>query len=108
MEGLRVAGFERRIAGIEPARLEAPVPVRDCVASAFPTGNSLQSRRRGQARPRWDGFGSNIWREPVRSLSTLLAASAIAAATTMTATAADISGAGATFPYPIYAKWADA
>ena len=22
--------------------------------------------------------------------------------------AADISGAGATFPYPIYAKWADA
>src|SRR5262249_25929979 len=25
-----------------------------------------------------------------------------------TATAADISGAGATFPYPIYAKWADA
>src|SRR5438552_3195114 len=24
------------------------------------------------------------------------------------ATAADISGAGATFPYPIYAKWADA
>ena len=27
---------------------------------------------------------------------------------TMTAHAADISGAGATFPYPIYAKWADA
>ena len=27
---------------------------------------------------------------------------------TMAATAADISGAGATFPYPIYAKWADA
>ena len=24
------------------------------------------------------------------------------------AAAADISGAGATFPYPIYAKWADA
>ena len=24
-----------------------------------------------------------------------------------TATAADITGAGATFPYPIYAKWAD-
>ncbi len=27
---------------------------------------------------------------------------------TLAATAADISGAGATFPYPIYAKWADA
>jgi len=26
----------------------------------------------------------------------------------LSAVAADISGAGATFPYPIYAKWADA
>jgi phosphate transport system substrate-binding protein len=31
-----------------------------------------------------------------------------AAFTITTAQAADISGAGATFPYPIYAKWADA
>ena len=30
------------------------------------------------------------------------------AVSTYTASAADISGAGATFPYPIYAKWADA
>jgi len=30
------------------------------------------------------------------------------AATILPATALDISGAGATFPYPIYAKWADA
>lgn len=29
------------------------------------------------------------------------------AATVVTASAADISGAGATFPFPIYAKWAD-
>ena len=28
-------------------------------------------------------------------------------ASTMAASAVDISGAGATFPYPIYAKWAD-
>jgi phosphate transport system substrate-binding protein len=34
----------------------------------------------------------------------LIAAAAIA----LPASAADISGAGATFPYPIYAKWADA
>jgi phosphate transport system substrate-binding protein len=33
---------------------------------------------------------------------------ALAAASTWPAAAADISGAGATFPYPIYAKWADA
>src|SRR5713101_2545037 len=39
---------------------------------------------------------------------TLTAAGFIAAAAFAPATAADISGAGATFPYPIYAKWADA
>lgn len=36
----------------------------------------------------------------------LIAAGSIAAAT-LPASAADISGAGATFPFPIYAKWAD-
>lgn len=36
------------------------------------------------------------------------AVSLAAAFTITTAQAADISGAGATFPYPIYAKWADA
>jgi phosphate transport system substrate-binding protein len=34
--------------------------------------------------------------------------SAVLLCFTLTAAAADISGAGATFPYPIYAKWADA
>ncbi len=38
----------------------------------------------------------------------LTAAAVLAAASIATASAADISGAGATFPYPIYAKWADA
>ena len=38
----------------------------------------------------------------------LAAAGVIAAAALAPAKAADISGAGATFPYPIYAKWADA
>ena len=38
----------------------------------------------------------------------LAAAGALAAVSTLSAAAADISGAGATFPYPIYAKWADA
>jgi len=36
------------------------------------------------------------------------AALAAAAATCVPALAVDITGAGATFPYPIYAKWADA
>jgi len=35
-------------------------------------------------------------------------AAAVLAVSTTAALAADISGAGATFPYPIYAKWADA
>lgn len=44
----------------------------------------------------------------MKTLKTFIAASVIAVATTVSASAADISGAGATFPYPIYAKWADA
>jgi phosphate transport system substrate-binding protein len=39
---------------------------------------------------------------------TLTAAGFIAAAAAVPATALDISSAGATFPYPIYAKWAEA
>jgi len=41
-------------------------------------------------------------------LTARLSASVLAAAIATPAFAADISGAGATFPYPIYAKWADA
>jgi len=37
-----------------------------------------------------------------------LAVAGFLAATVLPAAALDISGAGATFPYPIYAKWADA
>src|SRR3954463_15696767 len=44
----------------------------------------------------------------MRHLKTILAAGAIAAAIAYPAIAIDISGAGATFPYPVYAKWADA
>jgi phosphate transport system substrate-binding protein len=41
-------------------------------------------------------------------LRTLAAAGFAAMLATLPALAMDISGAGATFPYPIYAKWADA
>ncbi len=44
----------------------------------------------------------------MRPFPTLAVAGAIVAASFAQASAADISGAGATFPYPIYAKWADA
>ena len=44
----------------------------------------------------------------MKPMKTILAAGVIAAAIAYPAIAIDISGAGATFPYPIYAKWADA
>ena len=44
----------------------------------------------------------------MRLMSYAVAASLAAAFTVNTALAADITGAGATFPYPIYAKWAHA
>src|SRR6185437_11145973 len=51
------------------------------------------------------------WREHVKHWTTrsaIWAAAGFIAAAFAPANAADISGAGATFPYPIYAKWADA
>src|ERR1700712_3432402 len=48
------------------------------------------------------------WRVPLKHWTVIAAAGMIAAAAFVPANAADISGAGATFPYPIYAKWADA
>jgi phosphate transport system substrate-binding protein len=44
----------------------------------------------------------------VQLTRTLTAVALVATASLTTAHALDISGAGATFPYPIYAKWADA
>ena len=47
----------------------------------------------------------------MKFLQTLAAAGVVAAglaAASTSAFAADISGAGATFPYPVYAKWAEA
>jgi phosphate transport system substrate-binding protein len=49
-------------------------------------------------------IGANILMQIIKRI--LVAAAAVTV--TLAAAAADISGAGATFPYPIYAKWADA
>src|SRR3974377_1076464 len=53
------------------------------------------------------GRRHHTWREPVKHWTTWAAAGCLIAAAFVPANAADISGAGATFPYPIYAKWAD-
>src|SRR5437868_5901121 len=50
----------------------------------------------------------NPEREPVKPFKILTAVAVLGAALIAPASAVDISGAGATFPYPIYAKWADA
>src|SRR5262245_23918571 len=47
-------------------------------------------------------------RNAISGLGRAAVVAAVLAAGTAGARAADISGAGATFPYPIYAKWADA
>ena len=44
----------------------------------------------------------------MRKIMNLAVAASVLAISAMPGLAADISGAGATFPYPIYAKWADA
>jgi phosphate transport system substrate-binding protein len=44
----------------------------------------------------------------MKGFQTLMAGGFLAVASLSPALAAEISGAGATFPYPIYAKWADA
>ena len=41
-------------------------------------------------------------------ISKIVLTAVAATAASWSALAADISGAGATFPYPVYAKWADA
>src|SRR4051794_31298156 len=61
---------------------------------------SVASRRPATA------FRAQRRRTPVQVMRTLLVAAVLAAPFDI-AHAADLSGAGATFPYPIYAKWAD-
>ncbi len=78
-------------------RLKATAAARITGAKAEFTGIKPRAR-----------FWPPTWRDPVKHWTTWAAAGFIAAAAFVPAQAADISGAGATFPYPIYAKWADA
>src|SRR5262249_25642290 len=98
----------------------APRPYAEVFASAergLPAGvrqtTSLCSTTEVEGRRRTTGVRAGrsstaTWREPVKLFKPLTLAAAIAAAATVSAHALDIAGAGATFPYPIYAKWADA
>src|SRR5277367_4476087 len=63
-------------------------------------------RRSGRRAPSDDRTRDRNLREACMFLRSFLSA-ALIAASVGGACAADISGAGATFPFPIYAKWAD-
>ena len=52
-------------------------------------------------------YSWNTNRERTRTMLKKLALSAVAALAATTAWAGEITGAGATFPFPIYSKWAD-
>jgi phosphate transport system substrate-binding protein len=85
---------------------ERPITRRPNEASRD-TLTTKRTARSGRVRP---GDAASILQRrsnPVRFIHSIAAASVIAAALVAPASAADISGAGATFPYPIYAKWAD-
>src|SRR5271156_661023 len=64
---------------------------------------ALESRPRAALSPQ---YTCNSVREGSMFFKSIIAAAAMIGAITV-ACAADISGAGATFPFPIYAKWAD-
>src|SRR6266436_1362851 len=66
------------------------------------------TRTAGETRGRSKLYVCNEQERALKLFHPLTAAAFIAAAASGPALAIDISGAGATFPYPIYAKWADA
>src|SRR4051794_34990975 len=91
-------------------RVETVIPAWCYLASNQSRGCRYSSRGPSSRRL---GFHPNQKRrnhnrrETLKLFRTLTAAGVIAAAAVGSAAALDISGAGATFPYPIYAKWAD-
>jgi phosphate transport system substrate-binding protein len=68
--------------------------------------NEPKDRCRGPARA-GIAFGHNTQERALKLFHTVTAAG-LAAASIAPAAAIDITGAGATFPFPVYSKWADA
>ena len=101
--------FRHRL-GIGPVRhlpSQPDQPSGICVQTTPIERKTAQWAFRRVTDPRGTGIGSRYdRREPVKYIRTrtLLIAGAIAVGAAIPAVAIDISGAGATFPYPIYAK----
>src|SRR5205085_4462378 len=79
----------------------------DCHQTFVKAQLSAPKGAAGGARSGADGASLPCMETSMNFLKTLVAAGIVAASTTA-AFAADITGAGATFPFPIYSKWADA
>src|SRR6266508_6804248 len=79
------------------------------VASSYATETkNVTTRAAGHGPGRFGFFVPNKQERALQVFRTLTAAGFVATAAFAPAAAIDLSGAGATFPYPIYAKWADA
>src|ERR1019366_9365174 len=94
---------------LKPTRPKKPVRssvLESVLKQQRPPGPGRKGENHGHQAPR-TLLAANMER-PVKHWTTWATAGFIAAAAFVPANAADISGAGATFPYPIYAKWADA
>src|SRR6195256_2660277 len=101
MDGVGLSPTSRQDGVKRPSARGASVPNRNR------TINEPESFAVGLRLARRCIRGCSTWRNPLKLLKIAAAVGALAAASTIAAVAADISGAGATFPYPIYAKWAD-
>lgn len=69
--------------------------------------NASTDRNSEQPSRPSDGITAAVMENNMRVIQALTAALFISAGVGSPALAVDISGAGATFPYPLYAKWAD-
>src|SRR6516165_1658706 len=87
----------------EGGNFEIELPKRWSVARGAKSNATMT-----QARAAWACLSSRNRQEGGLQLLRMLAATGVLAVVTSSAIAGDVSGAGATFPYPIYAKWADA
>jgi phosphate transport system substrate-binding protein len=81
-------------------------------ARGYRVGQNHQPEPEDRSRGFKPATAGHFWpQQQERALKlfhTLTAAGLLAVAAAAPAAALDISGAGATFPYPVYAKWADA
>ncbi len=100
---VRTSGFSLKSKSFQWLRLLSS-DCHETFVKAQPTAPKGAARG---ARSGADGASLPCMETSMNFLKTIVAAGLVAASTTV-AFAADITGAGATFPFPIYSKWADA